>query len=685
MTVITTTEHLIRDSSGQLAEGLILFRQSARGIVDGDLVTTTPGTVTVKNGRIAKPNPFNLPATAEGDGVEIVEVFRNRGERTPKVYYWVEVPAVASIEYADLPQITPPSGSSGVPAWATQVLTALAEAEAAQAASEAARDVAVTAADDAATLINSLPEHLDTEDGAIAALVSSGSSETNAALSTSFEGGNGRVVYCGPDGNDALFHGLTKSAPKKTLAGALAAMGAGVKGVIRLLPGDVSAGSTVDWTGYHCGLVGVSSLACRIVATAQTGPVLDLTGVGYDLNGTDFGGFSIIGDGTAGAAKKGLALDPDTSVILASFHDITVRNTGGTPFDLGYAELCTFVSLKAYEPVDAESNDIPYFYGGGAFNGNTFRDCQINGVSAGANVGASGALVIEDNGATTPHSNLLDAFKLNYLHLPTDATALQIAGNGNTIRDLQVFDTGKEVGATGTSIVRFSPPAVSNFGGNQVIGFVPGRGGATNDFDYGVDIRQSRNAVRGVKGYNGYNVVLAATVGLCFIDLQGAISSATNPGVVDNSAVLTNIIIDGINATQKLPVTTFQHSTASFRMDQVAGGAFAGMPRFVDPATPANGGVMMGTSGSRWQAAGTTMTGTADQVNFRDIALATLLGVTKAGGVKGLKFYTSASLPTASATYRGQMGWVEGGAGVADRLVMCAKDSSDAYAWVDLI
>lgn len=41
----------------------------------------------------------------------------------------------------------------------------------------------------------------------------------------------------------------------------------------------------------------------------------------------------------------------------------------------------------------------------------------------------------------------------------------------------------------------------------------------------------------------------------------------------------------------------------------------------------------------------------------------------------------SAALPTASSTYRGVTLYQEGGAGVADTIVCCMKDSADAYSW----
>src|SRR5690606_30001334 len=100
-------------------------------IVDGDLVTTTPATVTVKRGRVVMPRVWDLPATAEGEGVLLVEQFRNRGESTPDVKFWVEVPDVESVEYADLPQITPPTSGPNVPTWAQDIMDALATAESA--------------------------------------------------------------------------------------------------------------------------------------------------------------------------------------------------------------------------------------------------------------------------------------------------------------------------------------------------------------------------------------------------------------------------------------------------------------------------------------------------------------------------------------------------------------------------
>ena len=129
MTVITTNDHVILDSSGQPAEGVVLFTQSARFETSGGLVTTTQATVTVKHGRIERPNPFNLPATPDGEGVLVVEKFTNRGEPVRPVSFWVSVPSSGPVEYADLPQITVPTAGPGVPSWAAELLDALESVE----------------------------------------------------------------------------------------------------------------------------------------------------------------------------------------------------------------------------------------------------------------------------------------------------------------------------------------------------------------------------------------------------------------------------------------------------------------------------------------------------------------------------------------------------------------------------
>lgn len=50
--------------------------------------------------------------------------------------------------------------------------------------------------------------------------------------------------------------------------------------------------------------------------------------------------------------------------------------------------------------------------------------------------------------------------------------------------------------------------------------------------------------------------------------------------------------------------------------------------------------------------------------------------------ISGTQIATTASRPTANVANRGRIWIVQGGAGVADTLQVCVKNSSDAYVWV---
>jgi hypothetical protein len=207
--------------------------------------------------------------------------------------------------------------------------------------------------------------------------------------------------------------------------------------------------------------------------------------------------------------------------------------------------MCHFDRLGPDAPVSAAGNDTPYVMATGAFNGNGITRLRLSAtVTGSATVGPSGAVVIKDDGSTTPHDNKIEAAQIEGLRCPSNATIFALAGYNNVLSDLQVFDAGRVSGASGTSYVRYTPPSVTDFGGNIMRGVIPGYGGGATDMNMGVDMRQSRNSVHGTKGYKGTNVTLTPGVGNCDIDLRGAVSSATDPAVIDNSGTSTNTVRD---------------------------------------------------------------------------------------------------------------------------------------------
>ena len=414
----------------------------------------------------------------------------------------------------------------------------------------ASKDAATQAASSAAAAQQTAANMVGPTDAGVAQLIASGA-KTSAALAGSFERGDSMMIYVSANGSDSN-NGLTRSAGKATIAAALTAMGSR-PGVIILGPGTINVGSGVAWPNTaKCGMVGQGPGRTILAASNQAGPVLDLSQSGYNINDSEFGGFTILGDGTATTTNGGLKLSSTVSVVRANFHDITVKSTGGIPFDLGMAELCDFDRFVAYEPVNAAANDMPYMKAVGAFNGNRFGGLQLYGVSSGASVGPSGAVVIAASSSTAPHDNHFATPRCEYLHLADGATIFAFAGNSQVISDPQFFDCGKASGATGTSHIRLAKPAGGlDLGGNLVKGIIPGKGTNATDIDCGIDMRQSRNSVTGVKGFRGTNVIISAGVDSTVVDLAGQVGTSNDPAVIDNSGKTTNKIGDAaLNVTR---------------------------------------------------------------------------------------------------------------------------------------
>jgi hypothetical protein len=285
-------------------------------------------------------------------------------------------------------------------------------------------------------------------------------------------------------------------------------------------------------------------------ASAQTGPVLDFTGWVQPVNfqgKVRHGGFHVKGSGAADPTKvnSGVRL---AAISSTCFADIAVSNTGGAAWEhvqsIGNAVyLCDFERIVLSTPISAKTNDVPYMFMNES-NGNRFRGVGFRSLSGSADVGVSGAVVIVGNASHSGHDNKWDACWMENLHVPDTGTLISNAGNTNIHDGWQFFDCFKETGAAGTSFARFTAPTTPNLGGNLWRGVVPGKDTGTNSIDCGIDMQQSHNAVTGVKGYKGTNVIIAAGVQNTSVRLGGAQSTASDPAVVDNSGNTTNLIVD---------------------------------------------------------------------------------------------------------------------------------------------
>lgn len=359
------------------------------------------------------------------------------------------------------------------------------------------------------------------------------------------------------------------------------------------------SGYSVQIRGAGAGLTGVTPSVSVIKASTQTGPVLDFTGWvksdSFKGKVTPLADVTISGSGAADPTKNnsGVRL---TVMSSATFRDIAIMGTGGPGLEFTSSPgnavyLSDFERIIISTPVGAKTNDVPYFYANEP-NGNRFRSFGFRSISASADVGVSGAIVIEGN-ANPSHNNLFDAWWFENLHIPTNGCLFSHSGNISVIRDFQIFDSFMEVGATGTAFYRFLPAAGgSNFGGNIYQGLVPGDNNLTSYIDVGIDVQQSFNRIVGTHGYRGKNVQIAAGVDYTYVHLAGSESGNTSstPAFINNSTATHNVLIDELLGVEYRGGYTRRH---------VPGGSG---PQFEDSTDATAGAVRLGNTGIRIQA-----------------------------------------------------------------------------------
>ena len=392
------------------------------------------------------------------------------------------------------------------------------------------------------------------------------------------------------------------------------------EGTVVYFPAGVYELSTgLSLSGYSCQLRGdgatgtlTNPTGTVLKASTQSGPVLDYTGWvrPESFQGrTIHGGFHVVGSGVADPTRNnsGVRL---TAMSSATFTDISVRKTGGPCWEHASAPgggvyLCDFERIVLTTPTGAKANDVAYAIMDES-NGNRFRGWGIRGTST-PEVGVSGAVILKGNATFSPHDNLFDGWWIESLALPTGATIFHFAANATMINNFQFFDVYKEAAATGTSHFRFVPPTVNDYGGNLLTGVIPGRDPTPpTSVDMGVDMRQSRNSIRGVKGYRGTNVTLAVGVTNTDIELGGAFAGGTDPAVVDSSASATNRYVDHQLRTE---------TQGAWRRDESVGGI-----RFLSQANAANANLWLGNASVGFVANSTTLFAWANTLTLRNVA-----------------------------------------------------------------
>lgn len=342
------------------------------------------------------------------------------------------------------------------------------------------------------------------------------------------------------------------------LAALTAAESAGGGGCVELPSGTVRISGNLPLSGYSSGMVGSGSsatsglsaqLGTLLEFVSQTGPAIDFTGFVYphgQRGKVTFSDFAVKGDGAAG--KKGILLDTGEGGSSGiNLRDIIVYNTGGVGLHVKDHYLSEFSGVVVCNPVNSASSDIPWVLLEGA-NGNRYIGLGLRSLNfndAVADVPPSGALRVIAGSLFQHHLSVFVAPWFENMHVGQDSAMVVTQSNKVTFSDPQFFDCYRVVGTTGTTHFRVEAPGSQNYGGNIFRGLIPGKGGgATNEIEAGIDLRQSSNHIHGVKGSGGNNVVLASGVGYTSAFLGGAENPGNNVGIADSSGVNTNTLID---------------------------------------------------------------------------------------------------------------------------------------------
>ncbi len=330
---------------------------------------------------------------------------------------------------------------------------------------------------------------------------------------------------------------------------------------IRALDGVYAIEGSLDLTGFTSTIWGAGASATSGVGAGtvfraynQTGPVIDLREWDWPtsfLGKACWRDFVVQGDGTADAtlANAGLSLGSlSNSFGGCVFRDIVIRGCGGPNLTMEQAYLCDFVGITMSEPVGATVNDVPWVYLS-ASNGNRFWGLGLRGVVTDNNCGASGAVRLVPNATYPCKLNQFDGMWVENLDVPTNGSVVQVEGNENAFRDMQVFDTYRVAAATNTCMVRFKPSAIQDAGGNIFDGEVVGNGGASIEVAYGIHVQQSRNVITGVKGYKEKNVLIDAGIDYTTVELRGGFSGLANSGAAwtNNSVEIHNYLSDAMS------------------------------------------------------------------------------------------------------------------------------------------
>lgn len=265
------------------------------------------------------------------------------------------------------------------------------------------------------------------------------------------------------------------------------------------------------------------------------------------------------GNGSADPTNIGINVD---YAIGLRFGNLSFRDFGGQGMALNdwFVE-CEMERVTFGRPVDANVNGVPYFSAAGIINGSNFHRLGFRSLNQGpdsTNVvrwREATSNINQPNFAYVPELNELTGWWCQSMNTPENGTIFDMSMARTHFEMPQIWDSRTTTpNTTNTSQILMRPRqgGLLENGGNYLWGRIPGGHINPDWYAYGIDMRQSKNHVQGIRGWRDSNILLRPGVHMTHILLGGqqagqddpSVYTNPLPAVIDNSGETSNTIID---------------------------------------------------------------------------------------------------------------------------------------------
>jgi hypothetical protein len=308
-----------------------------------------------------------------------------------------------------------------------------------------------------------------------------------------------------------------------------------------------------------------------IQCTNQTSAVISITaGTGDFQYGQRFENFQIRGDGLPSSSQTNAGImlggqgGANGGVTGVSIRNVSIRNTGGPGLILvRESDINSFENITIYQPIGADSNNVPYLRLHSTANGNTFDKIILRNNYAGTDAKDGSLRLTVDASGNRPEKNIFRSISTEYLRIPEGGSLVSIKGSDNQFHGFTDWDSfTSQPNTTNTAVIRFEYDNVAGIPwgvsyGNIFDGTLPGATAHGNtNFAYGIILDSIHDRVTANAGRYSVPIRIMSDAASNYVTVTGISAPAGQMGLtswIKNESGYTNTIIDWTLGSLVLP------------------------------------------------------------------------------------------------------------------------------------